>query len=165
MSGLFVWLGGVPLMPLFWLIAAVALTLLEVFTYQLVAVWFAIGAVAGLIASVFRMDVTIQFVVFTVVSLLCLMMTRPIVKKVFRVEKVKTNSDRIIGAQGVVIRTITPEEKGRIMVDGLDWSAASIQGTAIAEGEKVIVRQITGVTAMVEPLAQISVNENKTVPQ
>lgn len=138
------------IMPAIWLILAITLTLLEVFTYQLVAVWFAIGAVIGLVSSLFNVEIWVQLIIFALTSFLCLLATRPLVRKVFRVDRVHTNSDRIIGECGIVICKITPEQKGRIYIDGLDWSAAALNGDTIEEGSKIIVRKITGVTAMVE---------------
>lgn len=143
---------GIPLMPLLWLVAIVVLTIVEVATYQLVAVWFAVGGIAALIASIFYAGTPVQVAVFVAVSLLSLIVTRPLVKKTLKVKRVQTNFDRILGATGIVISKITPEEKGRILVDGLDWSASCPGGATVLEGEKVIIREVVGVTAIVEKL-------------
>ena len=40
--------------PILWLILVILLIVLEVATYQLVAIWFALGAAAALIVSLFE---------------------------------------------------------------------------------------------------------------
>lgn len=140
-----------PWMPIFWLIVVIIITVVEVNTYQLVAVWFAVGGLAGLLASIFHAGILVQMLIFTLTSLVCLAATRPLVTKVLKVNKVKTNFDRILGTTAVAITQITPEQKGRIMVDGLDWSASSL--STIEKGEKVLVLKVEGVTALVEKIS------------
>ena len=59
--------------PILWLILVILLIVLEVATYQLVAIWFALGAAAALIVSLFELSGTVQIVVFIAVSALRLM--------------------------------------------------------------------------------------------
>ena len=66
--------------PILWLILVILLIVLEVATYQLVAIWFALGAAAALIVSLFELSGTVQIVVFIAVSALSLMASRPLVK-------------------------------------------------------------------------------------
>ena len=66
--------------PILWLILVILLIVLEVATYQLVAIWFALGAAAALIVSLFELSGTAQIVVFIAVSALSLMASRPLVK-------------------------------------------------------------------------------------
>jgi len=56
--------------PILWLILVILLIVLEVATYQLVAIWFALGAAAALIVSLFELSGTVQIVVFIAVSAL-----------------------------------------------------------------------------------------------
>ena len=69
--------------PIIWLILIVVLIVAEVATYQLVAVWFALGAVASLLASLMGASGTVQLITFVVVSLLSLIASRPLVKRKF----------------------------------------------------------------------------------
>ena len=94
--------------PILWLILVILLIVLEVATYQLVAIWFALGAAAALIVSLFELSGTVQIVVFIAVSALSLMASRPLVKKLQSAPKQKTNADRIVGQTAKVIHPITP---------------------------------------------------------
>ena len=66
---------------LFWLAAAVALLAAEGLTVNLVSIWFAVGAVGGLAASWLGASPLAQFVVFALVSFVCLLATRPLVRR------------------------------------------------------------------------------------
>ena len=65
-----------------WFIAFVILLLIELVTVNLVTIWFAIGAVAAIITTIFTDSIMIQSIVFIVVSVLSLFITKPLIKKV-----------------------------------------------------------------------------------
>ena len=63
----------------------------------------------------------------------------------------KTNADRILGQTAVVIQAIDNRQgTGQIRLMGQVWTARSTQEEEIAAGETVVVREISGVKAMVE---------------
>lgn len=137
-------------LPLLWLGVAVALVVLELATYQLVAIWFALGAVVTLLATVAGVEsLKVQLTIFALVSALALAATRPLVKKLLRQKHVPTNADQLIGQIGQVIVPIVPGQKGRIHVGGLDWSAAAQE--EIPLGAQVEVLSISGATLQVRP--------------
>ena len=51
-----------------WLIVFIVLTAIEMATFQLVTIWFAVGAVAAFITSLFSTSLEIQLIVFLAVS-------------------------------------------------------------------------------------------------
>ena len=140
---------------LWWVIAIIVLLIIEGVTSGLVTIWFAIGAVAGCITSIFTESLTIQLIVFAVVSALALVITRPLVKRI-KVKKAEaTNSDRYIGKTGVVIETIDNTiPKGLVKVDNATWSARSVDGKPIVAGTSVTVAAIEGVKLMVQIVDQ-----------
>lgn len=95
-----------------------------------------IRAAAALIVSLFELSGTVQIVVFIAVSALSLMASRPLVKKLQSAPKQKTNADRIVGQTAKVIHPITPDQKGRVMVDNLDWAAAAQNRERVLKLEK-----------------------------
>lgn len=135
-----------------WLIMTIVLVITEVNTYQLVAIWFAIGSLFALLASSFEMFGFFgQSVLFAIVSMFALIGTRPFVRKIHSGKKVATNADGLIGKEAVVIKKITPHIKGRVKVSGLDWSASADE--EINEGSIVQVLSIEGVTLKVKKVA------------
>lgn len=138
-------------MPLVWLLIAVALGVFEAATVDLMAVWFAVGALVAVIPAMLGLPFWAQLVVFLAVSLLSLAFTRPMVVDVLKVKKTSTNADRVIGMIGVVTQEINNiEERGRVLVNGLEWSARSDDGAPIDEKHNVLVKAIEGVKVIVE---------------
>lgn len=141
--------------PYFWLVLGIVLAGIEAFTVQLVAVWFAIGAVAAIVPAMMGAPMQIQFLVFVVVSALSMALTRPFCARVLHVKKQRTNMDRVIGETGVVQQPIDNDlGQGRVLALGLDWSARSRSGTPIEQGVKVKVLAIEGVKLIVEPKSE-----------
>ena len=134
-----------------WLVVAVIMAVVEAFTVQLVSVWFAVGAVAGCITAIFTDNVSIQLIVFVAVSLVAMLITRPLVKRM-KVKKAEaTNSDKYIGKTAVVIEAIdNAAAKGQVKVGNATWSARSVDGKQIEAGASVTVVAIEGVKLMVE---------------
>ena len=135
---------------IFWLVLVIVFGVIEGVTPQLASIWFAGGALAALIVSLFRVDVWIQAVVFVGVSALLLALTRPLVKKRLRAAVVPTNSDAAIGNVAVVTERIdNTGATGFVRLDGTLWTARSADGSPVEEGEEVIVDRIEGVKLIV----------------
>lgn len=131
-----------------WFIAFVILLIIELVTVNLVTIWFAIGAVAAIITTIFTDSILIQSIVFVLVSVISLLITKPLIKKFKKFEVEPTNSDRVIGKVGEVTKKIGKNKYGEVKVYGNTWTASSKQ--AINVGERVKVLSIDGVKLVVE---------------
>lgn len=138
---------------LLWAILTIVLIAAEIATVQLIAVWFAAGALAAFISALFRVPLGVQLVIFVVGSVLLLLATRPIVKKVTHGRRIHTNADQVVGKECTVREEIDNiRGTGRVYVDGLTWTARNAASDApIPVGETCIIREIQGVKLMVEP--------------
>lgn len=88
--------------------------------------------------------------IFFAVTILALVLTRPIVKKVTSFKKEDTNSGRYIGKEGFVTLEINNlENRGQVSVLGVIWSARSENGDIILENETIEVKKIEGVKLIV----------------
>ena len=134
-----------------WLAALIAFAILEAATVQLVTIWFAGGALAGLIAALCKAPVWLQIALFAVVSVLALILTRPLVKKITAAKFSPTNADRFIGQTGVVTKRIDNlQASGEVRVKGAVWTARSEdEAVAIEENETVTVKRIDGAKLIV----------------
>ena len=74
-----------------WLIALVAFLVIEGITVTLVCIWFAGGALIGLLAAALHAPIWLQVLLFLLVSIILLVYTRPIAMKYFNKDRVKTN--------------------------------------------------------------------------
>lgn len=135
-------------MVLEWFIAFIVLLFIELITVNLVTIWFAIGAIAALITTIFTDSVLIQAIVFIVVSAVALVIMKPIMKK-FKVFNITpTNSDRVIGKVGEVTKKIDTNKYGEVKIFGNAWTATSDE--VIDVGERVRVLSIEGVKLIVK---------------
>lgn len=139
-----------------WLALIVVFIVLEAATVNLVSVWFIGGAVAGLVSAILGASKLLQFTVFILVSALLLALLRPVLKKYLRVKPTKTNADRLLGQEALVTETIDNlQETGAIRINGVLWTAKSLEDTQIPAGTRVIIRRIEGAKVYVEP-AEVS---------
>ena len=142
--------GGIN-MTVFWLIAMVALLVIEGIVPGLVSIWFAAGALVALLLSLLNAPLWLQVLLFLLVSLALLVLTRPLAKKYVNSRVTPTNADRIIGKDCVVTEEIDNlRGVGAVSVDGKTWSARmeSVDGTA-PKGAVVKALRIEGVRLIV----------------
>ena len=135
-------------MTMIWLIAFLGLLLVEFLTVGLVSIWFAIGAFAALVTTFITDSVMIQSVVFIVVSVVALLLTRPLMKKFKSAGFEPTNTDRVIGKVAEVTKEIKPNQYGEVTIFGTEWMAVSDK--KIAVGSKVVVEKIEGAKLIVK---------------
>jgi len=138
-------------MSIWWLILAVVMAIIEASTAQLVSIWFAVGALGGLITSFITDNIWIQVIVAIVICGVTLVATRPLVKRVTKAKKTYTNSDRNIGKIAIVIADIDNLNAcGQVKVSGTVWSAKSTSDDIIKKDSKVVVKAIEGAKLVVE---------------
>ena len=138
-----------------WLIVFVVMLIIEAATTALATVWFAAGALVAMIMDLCGAPHNLQIIVMAAVSVvtfvICMIWIRPKLESLRRANVQRTNADRLIGMEGVVIVPVNPiEGKGQVKVEGQVWSAKS-EG-AIDEGTTVKIRAIEGVKLIVDPV-------------
>ena len=139
-------------MAVIWLIAVVVFVVAEAATLGLTSIWFACGSLLAMVAALLDVSIWGQLLVFILGSALLLASTRKWVSKL-KLGRVKTNADRIIGQQAVVIQTIDNQAaKGQVRVGGQVWTARSVEDEPILAGTQVEVVQITGVKVIVKKM-------------
>ena len=135
-----------------WTLVLVISVIVEAITIDLVSIWFGIEAIAALIGEFFGLSPFIQMVLFTIVSIICIIVSRPLAKKYLRGNTVKTNLDRVIGKHCLVTETITADNKGEVKVMGTLWSATSLDNEFIKAGEYAEVISIEGAHLIVKKI-------------
>lgn len=140
-------------MPFIWIGLAVVLAVLEISTTQLVSIWFVVGALAAAVTTVFTDSLLIQVIVFVLISAICLVVTRPFVKKVLKTKQINTNADSLIGKTGIItIEVDNTLAQGQISVNGQIWSARCEDDSSVLKvGQKAKVKSISGVKLILTP--------------
>ena len=139
-------------MMFLWIGVLVAAIVIEAMTMGLTSIWFSGGALAAMIVELLNGSVSIQVMVFLIISLILLFYTRPIAVKHFNQKREKTNLDSVIGKAAVVTIPIhNLKGTGQVMLDGKEWTARSID-SSIQFDKDVLVKvvSIRGVKLMVE---------------
>ena len=142
-------------MEWFWLSLAIALTVVELSTTQLVSIWFAAGAaVTCLVKAVFPgIGMPWQILIFVVVSGGLLVATRPLVKKFLhqKTREKETNLELVLGKEAIVVEEINNIlGKGAVKISGLVWSARSYNDSVIPVDAIVVFEKIDGNKAIVK---------------
>ena len=139
-------------MTLFWLVLFVILALFELATVNLVSIWFSLGALITTFVSLATDNLMLHLAVFTISSILLLLLTKPFIKKKKKRDKIPTNLDMVIGKKGIVTETIEKDGIGEVKVLGKKWSAYSDK--EIEENSKVKILSINGVKLKVEEIKE-----------
>ena len=134
-----------------WLIVFVIFAALELVSLGMTCIWFAIGALAACVTSLFTGNWIIQALIFIVVTAVVLILLRPIAVKHINNKAEKTNVESIEGKVGKVISDIDNiNAKGMVKIDGVDWTARSQKNEVIKEGTLVEAVSVEGVKVIVK---------------
>ncbi len=141
-------------MVIIWLVILIAAIVIEVATLGLTTIWFAGGALIALLAAVVHAPIALQILLFLIISLVLLFFTRPVAMKYFNKNRERTNAESLVGKQAIVISEINNLQGiGTVTVNGQEWSARSLDDTAIAAQKIVEIVSINGVRLIVKPIA------------
>nr|NNM91280.1 NfeD family protein [Bacilli bacterium] len=129
---------------LLWIGLAIVLGIIELMSTTFVIMWIAIAGVITGIIGFFVPNFLIQVIVFTLISIVLLLITRPLVKK-FKKRGGKFNShvDELVGEKGMIISRIAPAKTGMVRVGTDMWSARGQDPEdAMDVGEWVQVKEV-----------------------
>lgn len=136
-----------------WLAVIFLALVVEGMTAQLISIWFVPGGLAGLISGFCGTGEWVQILIGAIVTLVCLIATRPLVNRVMKFRKVDTNAGRLIDQTGIVVQEIRNlDAMGQVKIQGSVWSARSENGEVIPQDKTVSVLRIEGVKLIVKPL-------------
>lgn len=143
-----------------WLGLTLLCIILEIVTYGIFFILFAVGTLAAFVYALVAPNVTGEVLTFAIVTLICLLFVRRAVRRWLHLGeygKDTTVPDYIeqnMGREGVVTRAFEQNGTGQVRVGSELWTARSIDGSIFALADHVRVVRIEGVTALVERLAE-----------
>lgn len=138
---------------IYWIIVLAILIFIEILTLGITTIWFAGGALAAFILSLFYDNLIVEIIVFLVVSLALLYFTRPVVMRQLNSTKSPLEYEGVIGKSAVVIIEVdNMKGLGQVSVDGQEWSARSLDGSVLNKDTKVRIQGITGTKVIVSAL-------------
>lgn len=137
--------------PMYWLYAGVALIILEVMTPGLVSLFFGLAALTvALIVWLVPLGQAWQWIIFSVFSVLYILLLRKSLKKVFSGDREVSDSpsDDFSGKLAVVVEAVAPNKPGRVEFCGTNWTAEA--EAAFPAGASVRIRSKKNLTLKVE---------------
>lgn len=133
-----------------WALIALAFAVGEVATTTLVLAMLTGGAAAAAAVALVGADVPVQLGVFAIVSVLLVLVVRPIARRHLQTPSAtRSGVAALVGSEAVVIESVDGSD-GRVKLAGEIWSAKSYDGeTRLDVGTPVYVVAISGATALV----------------
>ena len=134
----------------FWLMIFVWITVftitlfIEFNTADITTIWFCVSALVSFFLALFDVNYLLQIIIFSVLSILLVYITRPLTKKIMNKTLIRTNADKIITQIGVVTKEISDDEIGEVKVNNELWRAVSVDSSNINVGEKVSIVSFNG---------------------
>lgn len=142
----------------FWLAVMIVCVVIEALTFSLTTVWGGISALLMIFLSKTKMPFLWQMVIFLVVTIALVLVTRPLAVKKLKIGREKTNVDSLVGQEVIVTKAITKFEKGEVKTKGgIIWTAknGSDSEEKIEAGETCRIDSIEGNTLIVSKKEEI----------
>lgn len=138
-----------------WFALILIAVIIEVTTVTFMFLMVAVGALAGLIVSLFGVPFWIQVIIAAVVAVLLLFAVRPSLLRALKRggDHTRSNVDALMGQSGTVTIDFNGNAGTVKLANGETWTAklSNSSHAPLEAGDRVIVTAINGATAMVEP--------------
>ena len=137
-----------------WLGVLILSIIVEAATTSLVSIWFAGGALIAMILSIPSIiPFWVEIIAFVVVSIVLMICFRSLSLKLLKRSTTRSNIDEIIGSKGVIIKKVTPIERGEVKINDIVWTAMSYQENETIEVDTVVeVCALKGNKLYVKPI-------------
>jgi membrane protein implicated in regulation of membrane protease activity len=133
-----------------WILVAIVAGAVEIVSAGFWFMWLALSAllVAAAAGLGLLKSLELQLIVFSLLTLIFIVFTRPLVLKFIKTNDTISNVKALIGQHGIVITGVAPLQNGQVKVNGEIWSAASEE--TIEPDQRVEVIGIDGVKLLVK---------------
>jgi len=137
---------------LFWLLAGLALAILEILTPGFVLACFSFGCFVAAIVAALDFSFSWQLGFFAATTFTLFISARQVFGKLFGARKTPalTNVDRLIGMIATTLEEVD-DQRGQVKIEGETWSARSGSGEKLPEGIKVRILRMDGNKLVVGP--------------
>jgi membrane protein implicated in regulation of membrane protease activity len=141
-----------------WIALILIFVVIEAFTLDFTFLMLALGSVGGLVSSLLGADLWLQLVITAALAILLIFALRPPLLRRLRhgEDPTPSNLDALTGMRATVQKDFADGVGHVKLANGETWTARTIGGVGLDEGQKVIVTAIEGATAVVEPEERIS---------
>lgn len=138
-----------------WMYTGILFFIIEIFSPGFIVACLGVGALSASITAYLGYGIDAQLVVFAVTTLISLFLIRPLLYKkgIKNIDKIKTNTDALLGRIGLVTETIdNVNNKGRVSIDGDQWRAHSLNNEIIEKNTQIEVVDIESTIVTVKKI-------------
>lgn len=134
-----------------WLGVTLLAIIAELFTTELISIWFVGGGIVAIILSFFEsIGWEWQLLAFILVTALLITLLRPVVKKYFsKTNDNNTNIEALKSRKIRMLSTATFDQLGTAKINGIIWSVKSQNDETLEEGSIVEIVEISGTKLIV----------------
>lgn len=137
---------------LIWFIFGAILLVGEIFTAGFFLMWFGIAAILAGFIDLLGLGLAWQWGIFVLSSGILIFYSKKIGDKITHDEPDKIGANRMLQKEGVVTKTINPNEAGMVKISGDEWLAISHTGEKITKGTLIKVLKVDGTRLVVMPI-------------
>jgi membrane protein implicated in regulation of membrane protease activity len=133
-----------------WVVAGLALGVLEIKLSGFVTLWFALGAFLAAIVAGTGFGLELQLAAFSLVSLSLFAASRTLFQRFFMrtASHMKQGVEAMLGSEAIVAEALPATGFGTVRINGELWSARSLSGP-LESGEWVRIEQVDGLKLLV----------------
>lgn len=132
-----------------WLIVSLIVGIIELTTMTFVLLWIAVAGALTTVLSLVLPELWAQVLVFAIVSVVLVVITRPLVRKWKQAKTFPNRLETMIGKTGVVVTPAEPGAFATVRIEGDLWSAES--ASQLHAGQSVVVHKASATVLTVEP--------------
>lgn len=133
------------------IVAGVIISALELLVPGLIILPFGLGALIAGIAGLFGAPIVAQVIIFIILSLVFFLGLRPLARRLNAGTQHGVGSNRLMGAEGVVLEHIAAGDTGLVRIDREEWRAEPRGENSLAVGTRIRVIDVVGTRVIVEP--------------
>jgi membrane protein implicated in regulation of membrane protease activity len=134
-----------------WMIAFVALVVIETYTLEFTCLSIALGCLLAGTAAWLGLPVAAQLLIAAAGSASGVILIAPALRRKVLPHDVRTGTDLIVGSQAEVVEAIYPPAQGKVKLEGVIWQAEADRPLEV--GTHVLVTELQGarLTVMARP--------------
>ena len=131
-------------MIIIWLAIFIVTLVIELSTTQLVSIWFSGGAFVSMILACFDVAWQIQLLVFVLIALILLILTRPVILKALNKNNYHQHLNSVVGTLILLTKDVSIHQQGEGRIRDVVWTCKTEDTDTLHAGEYVKIIAVSG---------------------
>lgn len=132
------------IMPWIWGAIVLITLIIELFSTDIDAIWFSIGAALSLFLSIFKLNIILQLSTFIIFTSCLLFTVGKLVKRMLAKKDIKNTIDSLVGKEVFVIENADEFNKGSGVINDTVWTLTCEADHYVEKGQHAIISGIKG---------------------